>query len=246
MRLETTDRMLLALEEEMKLTGEVDQSASMGLSRDSLSAMIYKSLRSNLMTGAYEPGERLNIRRLASSFDTSPTPVREAVMQLVREGGLELRPGHELRVPILSVDRYVKIRQVRAPLERLATELTAELIGEATLRDLTEINQLFLDAENGGRWKDALSLNAKFHFTIYANCGNELLVNAIENLWLLSGPFLINQFPSAIHPHDDQHPHLRLIDALRRHAASEAGEIVIRGLEKGSALIIEKLKQDPH
>ena len=69
------------------------------IGRDSLSSKIYVKLRHALMTGRYEPGERLNIRQLALTFQTSPTPVREAVMQLCREGALELRPGHLLRVP---------------------------------------------------------------------------------------------------------------------------------------------------
>lgn len=215
-----------------------------GLSRDSLSAMIYNDLKSSLMSSAFEPGERLNIRRLAATFDTSPTPVREAVMQLVREGGLELRPGHELRVPILTVERYKKIREVRAPLERMATEMATPLITKETLSALGQINERFLNAENAGRWKEALSLNTKFHFTIYAASGNEILVAAIENLWLLVGPFLINQYPSDNHPHDRNHPHLHLLDALHRQDAHEAGEIVLQGLQKGSSLIIEKLQRN--
>lgn len=212
-----------------------------GLTRDNLSAMIYRRLRSNLMSGALEPGERLNIRNLATEFDTSPTPVREAIMQLVREGGLELRPGHELRVPVLTVERYLRVREVRAPLERLATEMAVPLISEAALDGLARINQTFLVAEREKRWKEALSLNTRFHFAVYAASGNDVLVNTIENLWLLTGPFLINQYPAAIHPHDNKHPHLLLIDAMRRRAAREAGEIVLAGLEKGSSLIVTKL-----
>lgn len=225
----------------MQSFSEDDDSTDSGLSRDSLSTMIYKRLRTNLMTSSFEPGERLNIRHLAEAFETSPTPVREAIMQLVREGGLELRPGHELRVPVLTVERYLKIKAVRAPLERLATETATPLISADTLGDLARINDRFLSAESRKHWKEALSLNTEFHFTIYAASGNEVLLNAIENLWLLTGPFLINQYPSAIHPHDSVHPHLLLMDAIRRRAAREAGELVLRGLEKGSSLIVQKL-----
>ncbi|TWI38762.1 DNA-binding GntR family transcriptional regulator [Mesorhizobium tianshanense] len=225
----------------MRTFSEDADDPDAGLSRDSLSTMIYKRLRSNLMTCAFEPGERLNIRHLAAAFETSPTPVREAIMQLVREGGLELRPGHELRVPVLTVERYLKIKAVRAPLERLATETATPLISDTTLNELARINEKFLSAENKKRWKEALSLNTEFHFTVYAASGNEVLLNTIENLWLLTGPFLINQYPSAIHPHDSAHPHLLLIDAMRRRASREAGEIVLQGLEKGSSLIVKKL-----
>lgn len=221
---------------------DVLKAAEVGLSRDNLSTMIYRRLRSSLMTGALEPGERLNIRNLATEFDTSPTPVREAIMQLVREGGLELRPGHELRVPVLTVERYLRVREVRAPLERLATEMAVPLISETALADLARINQMFLAAEKEKHWKEALSLNSRFHFAVYAASGNDVLLNTIENLWLLTGPFLINQYPAAIHAHNGKHPHLLLLDAIRRRAAREAGEIVLAGLEKGSSLIARKLE----
>src|SRR4051812_41700946 len=59
------------------------------LSRDSLSERIYAHLRLELLTGLHAPGTKLSIRRLASELNTSPTPVREAIFQLVREGALE-------------------------------------------------------------------------------------------------------------------------------------------------------------
>ena len=84
-----------------------------------------RACASHLMTGQYEPGSRLNIRRLAATYNTSPTPVREAIVQLVREGALELRLGHQPRVPVLTIPQYINIRETRAPLERLAAELGA-------------------------------------------------------------------------------------------------------------------------
>ncbi len=70
----------------MKSDADIDAADLTVSSRDSLSEKIYNRLRVALMTGAYESGARLNIRGLAASYETSPTPVREAIMQLVREG----------------------------------------------------------------------------------------------------------------------------------------------------------------
>src|SRR5688572_13454505 len=94
-----------------------------GLDRHSFANRIYAQLRVALMSGAFEPGSRLNIRRLAAAYETSQTPVREAIIQLVADGALELKLGHQPRVPILSIPKYLEIRETRVPLERLATEL---------------------------------------------------------------------------------------------------------------------------
>ena len=212
--------------------------------RDSLSDKIYARLRLALMTGVYEPGARLNIRGLAASYDISPTPVREAVIQLVREGALELRLGHQPRVPVLSISQYIKIRETRVPLERLASELAAANITEADLKSLKMLHHRFVQSEQAMKWKEALAANQEFHFTIYRASDNEVLVRVIENLWLLAGPFVNNQYPQVRRAHSELHPHLLIIDALGRKSPSEAGELAVRDLREGSYLILEKLKHE--
>jgi DNA-binding GntR family transcriptional regulator len=215
---------------------------SNGLSRDSLSERIYARLRVALMTGVYESGAKLNIRGLAAQYQISPTPVREAVMQLVREGALELRLGHQPRVPVLTIPHYIKIRETRAPLERLATELAAINVTDTLLHKLREYHNRFVQAEIDLRWKDALAANQEFHFEIYRTSQNEILVGVIENLWLLAGPFINNQYPNIRRGSSEVHPHLMIIDALSRKSPSEAGELAVRDLREGSYLILENMK----
>ena len=50
----------------------------------------------------------------------SETPVREAVMQLVRERALLLQAGRSVTVPRPSVAQYLELRRTRLELERLA------------------------------------------------------------------------------------------------------------------------------
>jgi DNA-binding GntR family transcriptional regulator len=197
------------------------------------------------MTGQYEPGSKLNIRKLAASYDMSPTPVREAIFQLVREGALELRLGHQPRIPVLSIPQYINIRETRAPLERLATELSAARIGAGDIEELKRLHELFVECEKKQRFKEALAANQEFHFTIYRASGNDVLVRVIENLWLLAGPFVNNQYPLDEEAAPRVHPHVLIIDALTRSSPAEAGELVVRDLREGSYVILEKLKKMP-
>ena len=163
-------------------------------------------------------------------------------MQLVREGALELRLGHQPRVPVLTIPHYIKIRETRAPLERLATELAAVNVTEALLHKLREYHNRFVQAEIDLKWKDALAANQEFHFEIYRTSQNEILVGVIENLWLLAGPFINNQYPNIRRGGSELHPHLMIIDALSRKSPSEAGELAVRDLREGSYLILENMK----
>ncbi|TPN81091.1 GntR family transcriptional regulator [Mesorhizobium sp. CU2] len=213
-----------------------------GLNRNSLSERIYARLRLALMTGEYEPGGRLNIRKLAAGYKTSPTPVREAIIQLVREGALELPLGYQPRVPVLSIPKYIDIRETRAPLERLAAELSTVNIGDDDVRRLRRLHAAFVDSEASEHWKAALSANQEFHFTIYRASKNDVLVRVIENLWLLAGPFVNNQYPNIRQASSDVHPHLLIIDALVRRSPSEVGELVVRDMREGSYRILEQLR----
>jgi DNA-binding GntR family transcriptional regulator len=215
----------------------------MAVPRDSLSDRIYERLRFGLMTGVYEPGERLNIRQLAKAFETSPTPVREAMMQLAREGALELRTGHLLRVPNMSLERYLEVRDVRIPLERLAAERAAQQITESELLEIQYQARRCVDAEKRDAWKEAIAANQEFHFAIYRASGSPVLVRVLENLWLLTGPFINHLYP-AYSSYRSAQPHDRIVQALRKQDSVEAGEAVAHDILQGSSAMVEQL--EPH
>ncbi|MDB5558756.1 MAG: AsnC family transcriptional regulator [Enterovirga sp.] len=220
----------------------VTRDSDTAVPRDSLSDRIYERLRIGLMTGVYEPGERLNIRQLAQGFETSPTPVREAMMQLAREGALELRTGHLLRVPNMSLERYLEVRDVRLPLERLAAERAAELVTESELLEIQYQARRCVDAEKREAWKEAIAANQEFHFAIYKASGSSVLVRVLENLWLLTGPFINHLYP-AYSSYRSAKPHDRVVQALRARDPAEAGEAVVHDIMQGSSAMVERWQQ---
>ncbi len=186
---------------------------------------------------------RLSIRRLASEFNTSPTPVREAIFQLVREGALELRPGYQPRVPVLDVPVYLNIRETRLPLERLAGELAAVHITAEEIEALREYHRRFQQGEADEQWRDALIANQNFHFAIYNASQNPVLVRVIENLWLLAGPIVNSQYPNVREASSDMHPHLLVIDALERRSPADTGELLVQDLREGSYRILRQMEE---
>jgi len=74
----------------MALTGFVSSS------RENLASRTYGQLREALMAGRFWPGQRLRIRELSAAMGVSDTPVREAIMQLVREGASKCVRGNRL------------------------------------------------------------------------------------------------------------------------------------------------------
>ena len=212
------------------------------IERSSLSEKIYTQLRVALMSGHYEPGDKLNIRKLSQLSQTSPTPVREAIMQLVREGALELKPGHQPRVTILSPEHYMRILEVRVPLERMATVLAAMHVTKEMLAELEALDAQFTEAEQAHAWKTAMDCNRALHFRIYRSSGNEVLVRTIESLWLLTGPLVSRQYAGMLYRASDSALHGQIVGALRRRCPFEAGDLVVQDMRYGAGIILERLR----
>ena len=111
------------------------------LKDQSLSDRIYEELKSRLMLGAYLPGEKLSMRKLALEFGTSPMPVREALKRLASERAIESEAAKAYNVPKLSDKRAADLFVLRGLLEVAAVEaafpaLTPDIITELSgLRD---------------------------------------------------------------------------------------------------------------
>lgn len=53
---------------------------------------VYQNLRNEILSGKYQKNEKLKENDLSKHFETSPTPVREAINRLISEGFLESIP----------------------------------------------------------------------------------------------------------------------------------------------------------
>ena len=113
----------------------------------SLSDAIYRQLCERLMRGQLKPEQRLKIRDLAQALGVSETPVREAIFQLVREGAVELKPRHYLRVRRLSLAQYMELREIRLQLEPLAAERALPAIDRAAIAELARSHRSLIAAE---------------------------------------------------------------------------------------------------
>ncbi|WXL25786.1 GntR family transcriptional regulator [Ectopseudomonas mendocina] len=164
---------------------------------DNLQEQLYQRIRQDLLSGRFEPGERLKIRDLAANLGTSPMPVRAALQRLVAEGALEGEPQRSLRVPPMTRERYEHIYQVRLSLEGLAVELATPRLSSDEISALREYVEQMDQAIEQRQVQAYLDANSQFHLTLYQACGNPVLLRSIESLWLQVGPFFNRLFTDA-------------------------------------------------
>lgn len=87
---------------------------------------IYASLRQDIVTLRLRPGERLSENELALRFGTSRAPVREALIRLVEDGLIDVRPQRGSFVSRISLKAMERARFVREALEVAIIRRAAE------------------------------------------------------------------------------------------------------------------------
>lgn len=99
----------------------------------------YRSIRSAIVSGQLEEGERLVEERLSEDLGLSRTPVREAIRRLTMEGFIERQGGYTTRVATFPADEMEQTFHIRQMLESYAAERAARL---ATAEDIAIIRAL--------------------------------------------------------------------------------------------------------
>lgn len=183
---------------------------------NSLSSQIYAGLRQQLMSARLRPGDRLKVRDVAALSGTSETPVREALIQLVKDGALEMKPGHYFRVRRVSLAEYMELRDIRLLLEPHAAVKAAPHIDDVFLVQLQNIHEKLVEAERTKDYPAALLHNYDFHFGVYRRSGMPQLIEILERLWVQVGPLLSLLYPDGSPQYDGLHQHLNVIEALKR------------------------------
>jgi DNA-binding GntR family transcriptional regulator len=201
------------------------------LDRMSLGSQAYHQIRHALMVGELRPGQILTYRGMAAQLNTSVTPVREALLQLLAENVLAVGPGRSITVPVHTQEKVLELRQIRLLTEVPAAESARLNVTDAAIAELEVLHGL-MDGAAGPRERSRY--NQRFHFRLYEAARMPTLLAIIETVWVTIGPLNYYVFERSrdwrqkmrsaqarIHPHVEVLAGLRQQDAARLRAALE-------------------------
>ena len=206
---------------------------------DNLGEVVYGQLSDALIKGRFAPGARLTIRDLAQSLGTSVTPVRDAILRLIQDGALVQKSAREVRVPVMTLERYLEIRQIRMKLEGLAAReatLKATPSDIARLRDLIDRNEHAISIED---WSGALELNQTFHFALAEIADMAVLRGILGRLWLQMGPLIAASYEHGGRSMIDRHHDV--LAAIEARDAGSAERAIVDDIRGASSVIIDRL-----
>lgn len=210
-----------------------------------MNGRVYATLRAQLMSGTFEPGEVVSIRGLAEKLGTSTMPVREALHRLIADRALEARSNRTIAVPLISREGFRAIGEVRMALEGLAAERAAGRLSSTEIDRLEALTQGMADAAKANDPHRYLALNTDFHHTIYRAAGNPVLLDLIEKLWVQAGPAFNLLFHTVGVPMRTIAPHEAMIAALRAGDGTATRLALQRDISEAVPGIVEGLPDVP-
>jgi DNA-binding GntR family transcriptional regulator len=199
---------------------------------------VHRQVLERVAGGSIPPGTRLKDSALAAELGVSRTPVREALLRLVREGVLAADMGRGFSVRPLEATEMQETGVILARLEGLALGLSGDIPAER-LAELSEIDRQL--AAVRGNPERCIDLDEQWHRTLLQGCSNGRLLSMIQSLWQVPRRYMRAYLRHEGHLSLSTQHHARIIEALRRSdrdtAAARFSHHWQRGIEELSAWI---------
>ncbi|MFI7519797.1 GntR family transcriptional regulator [Micromonospora globbae] len=150
--------------------------------RENLRDRIRDALRAAIISGKLEPGVVYSAPALAAQLGVSPTPVREAMLDLVKGGLVVPQPNKGFRVTELSEQDLDDVAAVRLLIEPPTVRDVVAVIPAEDLPDLRRMAQAIVDAVECGDLVAYIEADHVFHLTLLGYRGNRYLVDVVADL----------------------------------------------------------------
>jgi DNA-binding GntR family transcriptional regulator len=139
-------------------------------------------LENMILTGVFQPRERLIELNLAKELGVSRFWIRDAIKILETRGLIKVIPYKGAMVCDLDEQEIEQIFEVRRQLETLATCKAAANTRKSDVRFLKRLESQFEDSIRRGNFTEMISINESFHDYIYDLSRNDVLIQMIRQL----------------------------------------------------------------
>jgi DNA-binding GntR family transcriptional regulator len=197
---------------------------------------IYRQVRRWIIMGRLKPGERLDVDSLALNFETSVTPVRDALQMLSHEGLVTVRPRSGYFVTRITFKQLRDMLDLRKVLEVAAVERAAQRITPEQISELRSVHAGYTgdDDESYDRYTDE---NRRFHWLIAQASGNQELAEMIGHLHDRLARFMVLRHAGK----SQELTHARVIDALQAGDAETARQAMLDDIDTSRDAILDSI-----
>jgi DNA-binding GntR family transcriptional regulator len=156
-----------------------------------ISEQIYRGLIDQIMKGDLKPGQRVEEQAVASQFNVSRTPVRDALRQLAGNGFIEFRPHRGAMVADVDLREMAEMFESLEELEALCARLASQRMKEIERRQLEQLVQHQQEAIRNKDEKGYWQINDQFHDAICRGADNRSILQLTNNMRSRLRPFCV-------------------------------------------------------
>lgn len=150
----------------------------------SLRETVTEKLRTSIISGDLVEGELYSAPSLGAAFGVSATPVREAMMDLVREGLVETVKNKGFRITGMTDAELEEISEIRLLIEPEATRRALPLIPRENIDELRSLADAIVHTAKNRDPEAYLAADRAFHSRLLSFTGNKQLVEIATDLRL--------------------------------------------------------------
>ncbi|WP_043439852.1 GntR family transcriptional regulator [Arthrobacter sp. UNC362MFTsu5.1] len=204
--------------------------------KTSLRETVTRALRAAIIAGEMVPGVIYSAPSLGARFGVSATPVREAMLDLVRENIVSVEPNKGFRVLEISDKDLDQMAQIRLLLEPPVVRDVAAIIPKEDLAELRDLAQQIVDCAEERDLVGYTDADREFHIRLLQYSGNSRLVDIVSDLRGHSRLSGLTQLAERGELGQSAQEHLEMVDLIEEGRADDLEELMknhiahVRGL----------------
>ncbi|MGV9844417.1 GntR family transcriptional regulator [Streptomyces fungicidicus] len=188
------------------------------------------ALRAALIAGELRPGVVYSAPTLAAELGVSATPVREAMLDLAREGLVEAVRNKGFRVTEMTEQDLDEFTEIRTLIEVPTVGRVAATAAVEQLESLRPLAQRIVTAAQEHDVLKYLEADHRFHLELLALAGNRHLVEVVSDLRKRSRLFGLGSLNETGRLVASAREHVELLDLMVAGRIREAEECMRRHL----------------
>lgn len=182
-----------------------------------LKDIVYDYIVELMMEGTLKPGDKVPETSIASHFNISRAPVRDAMKQLENEGLLEIYPKRFAQVAEYDRGTVQSIGLMRIFLDSIAIKLALLYASRMDFLELKKIAEACDHAKKDDNFVDRVKYDAEFHLLLSKISNNSILLKFQREL-NARVQFIICYYPNMIkHTETPINEHIAIAEALLNH-----------------------------
>ncbi|MCI6044914.1 GntR family transcriptional regulator [bacterium] len=193
--------------------------------KSSLRDQVFQKLRSDILSGRYQPGDELVESTVGKELGVSRTPVREAIRQLELEGLVHLIPNKGTIVNGISAKDVRDIYSIRSKLEGLCAGWAAKYHTEEELEQLEETVYLSKYHAQKEHYEQVFELDSRFHEILYEASHSKILAHTLSDF----------------HQYVQKARKLSITSRVRSKKSNEEHEMILEAVRAGDEKRAEEL-----